>query len=190
MTLPRPRRKLYPYHKRPEASGMLGRILEAFDELDHPVIGYADNLGGYTPWPKVSRNYYRVAIHRMKKKGWVEEAHKQGKKFLKLTKKGKTQLLLYKLKRCTPGRCAKWNGKWWLAIFDIPEQGRKERDHIRLCLKQAGFQRLQKSVYIYPQEVPQEAVDYLNESGLAQFIRFLRVDQFDGAQEFKRRFRL
>ncbi len=44
----------------------------------------------------------------------------------------------------------KWDGKWRVLIFDIPESRRFDRDNIRRALVSIGFMRLQDSVWIYP----------------------------------------
>lgn len=44
----------------------------------------------------------------------------------------------------------KWDGKWRVLIFDIPETRRFDRDNIRYALVSIGFMRLQDSVWVYP----------------------------------------
>lgn len=44
----------------------------------------------------------------------------------------------------------KWDGKWRVLIFDIPENRRFDRTSIRQALISIGFMRLQDSVWIYP----------------------------------------
>ena len=108
---------------------------------------------------------------------------------MKLTKKGRVQALLRALdetKALTPHA---WDGKWRIGLFDIPEEGKHERDKIRWTLKKVGFQRLQKSVYVYPFEIPRGALLYLRESGLDRFVRFMRVDQMDDDKELRRKFK-
>lgn len=132
----------------------------------------------------------REEFKRLKKHGWIIEAEEQGKKFLKLTKKGRLQAFYYKLQALKHPPKKIWDGKWRLAIFDIPEKGRRERDAIRGILKIAGFYQLQKSVYIYPHEIPGEIITYLKESGLLPFIRFARVDKMDDTKDLQRYFKL
>jgi len=173
------------------ARGILSGV---FDNFNRPVIGYW-RMGMPPPssWPKVSGKYYLLTVDRMKKRGWLEEvkkAKKGGKRFLKLTKKGRVQALLYKLQEIKQPVAKSWDGKWRLAIFDIPEQAKSERNRIRRVLKCVGFQVLQKSVYIYPFELPAHTVAYLEESGLSKFIRFIRADKMDNDKDLKRRFEL
>ncbi len=44
----------------------------------------------------------------------------------------------------------KWDRKWRIIIFDIPEKRRNIRNEIREIFKAAGFYRLQDSVWVYP----------------------------------------
>jgi len=44
----------------------------------------------------------------------------------------------------------KWDKKWRIIIFDIPERKKRIRDEIRNILTNAGFERLQDSVWVYP----------------------------------------
>lgn len=124
----------------------------------------------------------------MKDRGWIEDAHAQGKKFLRLTKKGKLQLFYQRMQDCEPPSKSVWNGKWWCALFDIPEEGRRERDAIRKALTQAGFYRLQKSVYFFPSEIPEAISAYLKEAELLSYIRFVRVDRMDADERMYKHF--
>lgn len=152
--------------------------------------GYYDSMGHFKSGPKVSRDYYRVTIHRLTKRGLVTAEARAGKKFLKLTKKGKVQALLCKLSTPVIPKARDWDGKWRLALFDIPEIGKNERNRIRRTLKLMGFCRLQKSVYLWPYELPTDMIDYLNHTGLNRYLRFARIDRLDDEREFIQKFKL
>lgn len=44
----------------------------------------------------------------------------------------------------------KWDGKWRVLIFDIPEYRKSDREYLRLTLISIGFMKLQNSVWVYP----------------------------------------
>ena len=44
----------------------------------------------------------------------------------------------------------KWDQKWRIVIFDIPERKKRIRNEIREIFRAAGFERLQDSVWVYP----------------------------------------
>lgn len=92
----------------------------------------------------------RESVYRLKRKGLVEFRIEQGKKRLRLTAKGERMIHSvwsghFHLQ--TPRR---WDGKWRLIIFDIPEKRRGTRDKIRALVSRLGFFRLQDSVWVYP----------------------------------------
>ena len=70
--------------------------------------------------------------------------------FVTLTEKGKAKLELLEVKDWKIDKPRKWDGKWRVLIFDIPESKRPLRDKIRRTLFGIGFVRLQDSVWIYP----------------------------------------
>src|SRR3989344_5315242 len=95
---------------------------------------------------KRQREIIETSRGRMVKRGLL--VYEKGK--LRLTKKGESQLrrlqlLDYKLKK--PKR---WDGKWRVLIFDIPEHKKVLRDKVRNTLELLGFKWLQDSVWIYP----------------------------------------
>lgn len=50
-----------------------------------------------------------------------------------------------------------WDGKWRLAVFDIPESARRKRTQLRGWLEAAHFGALQRSVWISPDPVDELA---------------------------------
>lgn len=170
---------------------LLDAFLEFIKLMPMPFETPYMHLRRINGWPKEYRkSRINQELRRMKDRGWIEEAERQGKKFLKLTAKGRVEGLCRRIE--TIGRVDKrrWDGKWRLALFDIPEKGRWQRDTIRWALKCAGFHQLQKSVYVYPYEIPAEVIEYLNVAGLLPFIRFGRLDKIDNDTDLRKLFKL
>lgn len=170
---------------------VLDQLLELGELFPQPFetpYYYKRRLQG---WPReIHPCRIKQELKRMQERGWIIEAEKQGKTFLKLTKKGRLQALYKKIQTIDKKQKKLWDGKWRIAIFDIPEKGRRERNVIRRTLKTVGFLQLQKSVYIYPHEIPGEVITYLKTSGLLSFIRFARIDRMDDVKNLKKWFRL
>ena len=74
------------------------------------------------------------------------------KRFLELTAKGKEKLREWK--RCEYKILCpeKWDGKWRVLIFDIPEKQKHLRNKVRVTLWAIGFKHLQHSVWVYPHD--------------------------------------
>ena len=128
-------------------------------------------------------------IYQLKNKGLIKEVSKNGRRFLELTHKGQMETLFLKA-HINHEVSKKWDGKWRLAIFDIPEDARDKREKLRRLLKEHGFVLLQASVFISPYELNRAAVDYLKSSALINYIRFARIDELDDDKDLRRKFKL
>lgn len=100
---------------------------------------------GILPRPR-QKEFIRDSRNRLIKKGLLEYKNKT----LRLTEKG--ERVLHRLeagdfRMKTPKR---WDGKWRMLVFDIPEIKKYLRERVRLTLVAIGFMRLQNSVWIYP----------------------------------------
>lgn len=97
------------------------------------------------------KNQVKTALSRLAQKGYVVFEEKGGCRYARITPAGeralayqeqKSALQLKKLKR--------WDKRWRVIIFDIPERRRSTRDRLRTVMHDAGFYRLQDSVWLYP----------------------------------------
>src|SRR3989338_163849 len=71
-------------------------------------------------------------------------------KNLYLTTKGERVLRILRLRDSALQKPKRWDKKWRVLIFDIPEKRKKLREQIRRTLASIGFMRLQDSVWLYP----------------------------------------
>lgn len=100
------------------------------------------------------------AMYRLDKRGWiVAKQTRQGWK-VSLTAKGHEAFLAYQCQQTEIQKPKKWDGKWRVLIFDIPEERKFIRDGVRYTLKALGFMRLQDSVWVHPYEC-REVLDLL-----------------------------
>lgn len=168
-------------------------------QIGQAILNFLSELSEMVPKPfetpyayirragSINRTAYRQATYRLKRQGMLEITQEKNKKFLKLTHKGELAALLAKAKLATPG---KWDYKWRLVIFDIPEQARDKRALTRQLLKQNGFIKLQASVFINPFPINRAAIAYLQKTHLINYIRILRVDEMDNEQALLKHFKL
>ncbi len=157
---------------------------------------------GFFTWPFEFSESYRYEqlrnlnskkiydnLYSLKKQGYLKSISKDGKIFFDITKKGEMEILFLK-SHAKDTKKLKWDGKWRLAFFDIPEEAREKRDKLRKLLKDNGFIKLQASVFISPKALHIDAITYLNSSGLIKFLRFARIDEMDDDKELKKQFKL
>ena len=88
------------------------------------------------------------SINRLLDGGHLIFEIKSGKKFLRITEKGKK--VLEKEKLIISKKKKKWDKKWRIVIFDIKERKRELREKLRNTLISIGFLKLQNSVWVYP----------------------------------------
>ena len=114
-------------------------------------------------WQKISDRALNMAITSLYKSKLIsEQAHPDGSTTMLLTQKGKERTLRYNIETIELLKPQKWDMKWRLVIFDVPEKKRKARDALRGVLKNLGFYEYQKSVFIYPYHCQNE-LDYVIE---------------------------
>ncbi len=129
----------------------------------------------------------RSAVYELCRRGYIKLEDKNAKRFLKITRKGEMEALF--AKALLP-RQDKWDGKWRLVMFDIPEQAREKRDKLRWLLKKNNFFPLQASVFISPYALNREAILFLKRAGLISYIRILKVEEMDDDRDLKKHFGL
>ena len=87
-------------------------------------------------------------------------------------------------------RKEKWDGKWRVIAFDIPEECRKGRNTLRYRFKVGGFYELQKSLFVYPYDCQKEVEALVKLLKLEKYVRFLLVNSIDNESFLKSKFRL
>lgn len=142
-------------------------------------------------WKNINRQSLQRSINNLYKENLIAEKHnKDGTTTFVLTKEGKQIALTYNLENIKIARPAKWDSKWRIVIFDIPEYLRKIRDSLRIHLKDLDFYELQKSVFVHPFECSNE-IEYIIELyRVKKYVRFIVADSIDNELHIKQKFKL
>ena len=161
------------------------------------VIGAAPRLDLLKLLGARKRNPYRLkyqindTLLRLVRKGLVTFVEKDGRKFARLTPAGterlrleqqKAALLLQKNKR--------WDKRWRVVIFDIPEYRRGTRDKLRLTMRTAGFYRLQDSVWLYPYDCEDFMTLVKADLKIGNAILYMVVEKIENDGKIKTHFSL
>lgn len=144
--------------------------------------------GWYKRTSRISKSQFDRSVRYMQDRGFIDVVNKNGQRFINLTKAGQLEALLSKATRRNEG--VKWDGKWRIVMFDIPESSKNKRHFFRALLKTNGFYKLQASVYINPYPLNREALEYLSKTGLINYIRIVRIDEMDNDSGLKKHFKL
>jgi DNA-binding transcriptional regulator PaaX len=81
-----------------------------------------------------------------------------------------------------------WDGNWRLVFFDIPEKYKKRRNALTSKLRELGFQKLQKSVWIFPFPCREEIRTVTGHYGVNQYVTCIETSYIDNAEALKKRF--
>ena len=138
-----------------------------------PLIKWRKN------WGKVDRKRIYEAIRRLNQKRLVESIEKGGKLYIKITDSGQQLIKNFDYDNLQLPKLKKWDKKWRIIIFDIPNEKRRERQAFSTKLKEIGFYPLQESVFIYPYECRDE-IDFICEFlSIGRYVNCCIVEHLD-----------
>ncbi|MCX6720916.1 MAG: hypothetical protein NTW11_03885 [Candidatus Staskawiczbacteria bacterium] len=118
-----------------------------------------------------------------KKKGY------EGSVLVSLTEKGRLRAINYRFRRLA-NKKEKWDGKWRMVAFDIPNECRKGRNALNYRLKMGGFYELQESIFLHPYDCKKEIDDFIKLFKLEKYVRFGLLDFIDNQDRLKVHFRM
>ena len=136
------------------------RITEEWIDLMKDVGETLVTNGRSLLWNKSypTQTAYYSAMSRLRKAGLAVKADSTGKlPHLRLTSQAKDRLPPYHAPDLLWN--TKWNGIWYMIIFDVPEKERHYRDNLRGFLKRLHMGCLQKSVWVTPRDIRPEYDD-------------------------------
>ena len=135
---------------------------------------------------KLSYRLKSVAA-RLAEKGYVRFTEHEGKTYLVITEKGKRAL---EQKLDTPKRRRRWDKRWRMVLFDVPEKRRAVRDSLRYTMQQYGFVRLQDSAWIYPYDCEDIVMLLKARLRVGNAVRYLIVEKIENDLKLKKHFSL
>ncbi len=108
---------------------------------------------------------------------------------LRLTKKGETLLRKREMQMQTT-KARRWDGRWRVLIFDIPEYRKSLREKIRRTLISIGFERLQDSVWVYPHDCEDLITLLKADLRVGKDVQYMIVDEIENDRSLRKRFEL
>lgn len=130
---------------------------------------YNPGFYAYNSWERpLKKSELAQALKRLREGGFVEEVKIGDDVVIKLNQS---------IGEFTQNKNDKWDGKWRVVVFDIPEQKRIVRNLFRRHLKKWGFKQLQKSVWISQSNCYDRLVSYIKDLGLKRYITTMEVEK-------------
>ena len=143
------------------------------------------------------RNPYRLkyqindTLLRLARKGLVTFVEKDGRRFARLTPAGTKQLELEQQKAALRlQKNKRWDKRWRVIIFDIPERRRGVRGRLRAIMQECGFVRLQDSVWVYPHDCEELIVLLKAELKAGSSVLYMVVEKIENDLWLKNHFSL
>lgn len=152
------------------------------------IIGLIKEDKGYTVPEKKIKRVIKHLIKRnilfIESKGNEVYVHIKDNNSLSILRYSIKSLLDFKKKQ------KKWDSKWFLVFFDVPETERSKRDYLRKFLKQLGFYQYQKSVYMFPYDCENEIalIKQIVEGG--KYMRYIVAEKIEDESQLKTFFHL
>ncbi|MBI4225722.1 CRISPR-associated endonuclease Cas2 [Candidatus Roizmanbacteria bacterium] len=140
----------------------------------------------------VKKEQLRRIINNLEKKEIIYMEEKGDEVYVRVSENGKSKLLQYSLKKIFEFKNdkKKWNGKWYIVFFDVPEIQRNKRDYLRKFLKKLGFYRYQKSVYLFPYECEKEVSLIKKIVEGAKYMKYIIAEKIEDEEEIKKHFNI
>lgn len=139
---------------------------------------------------KKDKKEFRESITDLKKFKFIEKKKSyDGSVLISLTEKGKLRALNLRFKKLNRKK-EKWDGKWRMVAFDIPEGCKKGRNALRYRLRLAGFHELQESLFLYPYDCEREITDFIKLFKLRNYVRFALLEYIDNHERLVKSFKL
>ncbi|OGL30703.1 hypothetical protein A3F37_03735 [Candidatus Saccharibacteria bacterium RIFCSPHIGHO2_12_FULL_41_12] len=107
---------------------------------------------------------------------------------VKLTEKGQKRLT--KINLTTPLKQAKWDGKWRILLFDIPNKKTDARNALRLTMRELGMQKLQDSAWVTPWDCSAQFLAMKYVYGIEPYITLIVAGSIDEEEKWKKQFKL
>ncbi len=133
----------------------------------------------------------RKIVNQLAKQKYVNlMENSDGSMTVRITKHGLTRALTYELDTMTVVQPKRWDKKWRLVIFDIPDKYKRMRDIFRMRLRQLGLFAFQESAYISPYTCFNE-VEFLRELyGVTFTVQYLLVEKVEDDASLRKHFLL
>ncbi|MEK7495602.1 MAG: hypothetical protein AAB788_03725 [Patescibacteria group bacterium] len=134
----------------------------------------------------------RKSLEKLESNEIIDIDEKDGKIFVKLKDKNNLTVIKYSTRALLnfKKKEKKWNKKWFLVFFDVPEIQKNKRNYLRRFLIYIGFHQYQKSIYIFPYECEKEILLIKKIVEGAKYIRYIVAEKIEDEKTVKSFFKL
>ncbi len=141
---------------------------------------------------KISKEKIQRKLKNLEQRDILEIEEKNNDVYISLKNKGEKKIVKYSLQLLLDykKREKRWDGKWFLVFFDVPEIQRNKRDYLRKLLKQLGFYQYQQSVYLFPYACDKEVVFIKKIVEGARYMKYIIAERIEDEELACRHFHI
>lgn len=134
----------------------------------------------------------RKSLEKLESKEIIDLDEKDGEIFVKIKDKDNLTIIKYSTKALLnfKRKTKKWNKRWFLVFFDVPETQKNKRDYLRRFLIYIGFYQYQKSIYIFPYECENEIKLIKKIVEGAKYIKYIIAEKIEDEKLVKSFFKM
>lgn len=132
------------------------------------------------------KEYVSSSASKLVKRGLL---YFDGKRY-RLTSEGEKLLRRWEFYEFDFPKPKKWDQKWRVLIFDIPEKRKNTRNQLTLLLRRAGLERLQDSVWVYPYDCEDVITLLKTDFGVGKNLLYLIVEELENDKYLRKHFEL
>jgi DNA-binding transcriptional regulator PaaX len=137
-----------------------------------------------------SKKQISNAFADLKRKKLIEIEKYDGDNIsVKLTNKGKERTREFHFDLLSIKKPKKWDGKWRIIIFDIPNRFKPAREALREKIKELGLHQLQKSVWVHPYDCEDEILFVAEAFEVQRFVEIITAERLLHMDIVKNKFR-
>lgn len=142
-------------------------------------------------WKDIDRRNFVSSLHKLSKNKLIEEKKMPNGSFeLILTKEGRREAMRLDLigSKINFKKSKKWDKKWRIVIFDIPEKDREFRDILRQHLYALDFYKIQQSVFVSPHPYEKPILELIDLYSSGSYVRVITATMIDNEGVLKNHF--
>lgn len=165
--------------------------------VDFSVISYSQihkspsarkAVSDYWRWREFDKSRFSKTIYQLEQRGFIKTYAEGKERYLELTPKGLERARKYSMEDLKIKIPKKWDGKWRIIIFDIPDDKKTEREIFREKLKQLGFRCLQESVFVFPFDCKGEMDLICSNYFIKPYVKYIVADFFEDDDQLIKQF--
>lgn len=137
------------------------------------------------------RERFLWAVAYLRRRKYISyETRKDGTVKIVLSEEGKKRALVCNLDSLALSKSKRWDGKWRIIAFDIPETKKMRRHALTGQLKKLGCVMLQRSMWAWPYECKDE-IDFIAEMfEVGKYVHYIVAESITSEKFLKYRFKL